>query len=152
MAFFFPQRRNPNYEGQKNELEIKPRRWQGNDEGSKWWRQVCWCLSLDLWVGFLILVDDVSLWVFEFLDCWWFLSDSLDFVGFVVVDGVLLRLDFVGFVVVDGVLLHLDSLDFLRVAGFAEKSSSANSICCIGNWVQWARFNTPKSSLLHSRC
>ena len=45
---------------------------------------------------------------------------------------MLLRLDFVGFVVVDGVLLHLDSLDFLGVAGFAKKSSSANSIC-IGN-------------------
>ena len=48
-----------------------------------------------------------------------FLSDSLDFVGFVVVDGVLFRLDFVGvllhldfvgIVVVDGVLLHLGLL------------------------------------------
>lgn len=151
MAFFFPQRTNPNYKGWKNKLEIKPRWRQGSGEGSRWRRWVCCCFSLDLWVGFLILVDDVSLWVFKFLDCWWFLSDSLDFVGFVVVDRVLLCLDFVGFVVVDGVLLHLDFLDFLGVAGFAEKSSSTNSIC-IGNRVQWAQFNTPKSSLLHSRC
>ena len=136
----------------------------GDDEGfRRQQRWVCWCFSLDLWVGFLILVDDVSIWVFGFLDCWCF---SLDFIGFV--DGVLLprcerqrelgewkivmflfdSLDFIRFVVVDRMPLHLDSFGFAR---FSKRSSSTNLIC-IENRVQWTQFSTQKSILLHSRC
>ena len=174
LAFFFPRRTkpnyegrrtNPNYEGEKKKKKTNQRDQthavmmkapRGGGEGSRWWQQgllMFLSRSFSGSLGFLIVV--VSLWISLGLltECCYLVRGEWEMERVRWVKNHDVSLDFVGFVIVDGVVSRFSRFRWVRwICWEIEFYKLDLYNYSHGNRVLWTWFITPKSSLLHSRC